>query len=138
MTEPALVILLATLGGGLGGIARFWVSGLVAEAYGETFPWGTLTVNVTGAAAIGVLAALLLAPGAHQATTAPLWAALVSGVLGSYTTVSSFSLQTLALVRNGEPIRAALNITGSLVLCLGAVTAGYLATLALLGQALTA
>ena len=132
MTEAALFILLAMLGGGLGGIARFWVSGVVAKAYGETFPWGTLTVNVSGAAAIGVLAALLLAPGAP---TSPLWAALVSGVLGSYTTVSSFSLQTLALVRNGEPIRAALNITGSLVLCLGAAAVGYLATLALLAGA---
>ena len=132
MTEAALVVLLATLGGGIGGVARFWVSGVVAKAYGETFPWGTLTVNVTGAAAIGVLAALLLAPGAHPGPTTPLWAALVSGLLGSYTTVSSFSLQTLALVRNGEPVRAALNITGSLVLCLGAAAGGYLATLALL------
>jgi len=135
MTEVALFILLAMLGGGLGGIARFWVSGVVARAYGETFPWGTLTVNVTGAAAIGVLAALLLAPDAHPGPTSPLWAGLVSGVLGSYTTVSSFSLQTLALVRNGEPIRAALNITGSLVLCLGAAAVGYLATLALLAGA---
>jgi len=135
MPEVALFILLAMLGGGVGGIARFWVSGVVAKTYGETFPWGTLTVNVTGAAAIGVLAALLLAPGAHPGPTAPLWAALVSGVLGSYTTVSSFSLQTLALVRNGEPIRAALNITGSLVLCLGAAAVGYLATLALLAGA---
>ena len=132
MTEATLFILLAMLGGGLGGIARFWLSGVVARAYGETFPWGTLTVNVSGAAAIGVLAALLLTPGAP---TSPLWAALVSGVLGSYTTVSSFSLQTLALVRNGEPIRAALNITGSLVLCLGAAAVGYLATLALLAGA---
>jgi len=135
MTEPALFVLLATLGGGLGGIARFWVSGLVARRFGELFPWGTLSVNVTGAGLIGVLAALLLQPGSHAAATAPLWAALVTGVLGSYTTVSSFSLQTLALVRNGEPLRAALNITGSLVLCLGAAAGGYRATLALLAGA---
>jgi fluoride exporter len=132
MTEVALFILLAMLGGGLGGVARFWVSGMVARRFGETFPWGTLTVNVTGSAAIGVLAALLLGAGGNAGATGPLWAALVSGVLGSYTTVSSFSLQTLALVRTGEPLRAALNITGSLVLCLGAAAAGYRATLALL------
>jgi len=132
MTEAALFILLATLGGGLGGVARFWVSGVVARRFGETFPWGTLTVNATGAAAIGVLAALLSGAGGNIGAAGPLWAALVSGVLGSYTTVSSFSLQTLALARNGEPLRAALNITGSLVLCLGAAAAAYRATLALL------
>lgn len=128
-------MLLATFGGGLGGLARFWVSGVVARRFGETFPWGTLTVNASGAAAIGVLAALLVGPGGQPGTASPLWAGLVTGVLGSYTTVSSFSLQTLALVRNGEPLRAALNITGSLVLCLGAAAGGYLATLALLAGA---
>ncbi len=132
MTEAALFILLATLGGGLGGVARFWVSGMVARRFGETFPWGTLAVNASGAAAIGVLAALLLGAGGDAEATGTLWAGLVSGVLGSYTTVSSFSLQTLALVRNGEPLSAVLNITGSLVLCLGAAAAGYRATLALL------
>jgi CrcB protein len=135
MAEAALFVLLATLGGGLGGIARFWVSGMVARRFGELFPWGTLTVNVTGSALIGGLAALLLVPDSQAAAMAPLWAALAAGVLGSYTTVSSFSLQTLALARNGERLRAALNVGGSLVLCLGAATLGYGGTAALLAGA---
>ena len=140
MIDTALFILLALLGGGLGGVGRFWLSGVVARRLGEAFPWATLTVNASGAALVGVLAALLLEPGGHTATMPPLWAGLVIGVLGSYTTVSSFSLQTLALARGGEPIRAALNVVASLVLCLGAAALGYFAVpglwtvLALLGR----
>ena len=89
---------------------------MVARRWGETFPWGTLAVNVTGAGAVGVLAAALLEPGSHAGTDLPLWTGLVGGLLGSYTTVSSFSLQTLALLRNGEPLRALLNVVGSLAL----------------------
>ncbi len=135
MTGLVLFVVLATLGGGLGGVARFWVSGLVTRRHGEDFPWGTLCVNVSGAALIGVLAALVLEPGSHAGATLPLGAALIVGVLGSYTTVSSFSLQTLALAQNGEPLRAALNIVGTLTLCLGAAAGGYCLTLALLDGA---
>ncbi|TVR95886.1 MAG: fluoride efflux transporter CrcB [Rhodospirillales bacterium] len=126
-------ILLVAIGGAVGGMARFWLSGVVARNYGETFPWGTMAVNVSGAAGIGVLAALLLADGTHAVEDAPRWALLAIGMLGSYTTVSSFSLQTLALLRDGEPQRAALNVAGSLVLCLGAAGAGYAAVLAIAG-----
>ena len=129
MTDWLLLLGLVAVGGGLGGVARFWISGMVARRWGETFPWGTLAVNVTGAGAVGVLAAVLLEPGSHAGAGLPLWAGLVGGLLGSYTTVSSFSLQTLALLRNGEPVRAALNVVGSLVLCLAAATLGYALTL---------
>ena len=127
------VIAAVALGGGLGSVARFWVSGVVAGRYGEIFPWGTLVVNVTGAAAIGVLAAALLAPdaqapGTHVIAHPTLWAGLVVGFLGSYTTVSSFSLQTLALARSGETGRALGNIALSLGLCLAAAAGGWLAT----------
>ncbi len=120
---------LVALGGGLGSMARFWVSGVIARRYGETFPWGTLVVNVTGAAAIGMLGALLLAPGTRTVAHPTVWAGLVSGLLGSYTTVSSFSLQTLALARSGEFGRALANIVLSLALCLAAAAATWLATL---------
>ena len=122
-----LNILLVAAGGGLGGMARFWVSGVVGRRYGETFPWGTLVVNVSGAASIGVLGALVLDPGPQPAGQETLWAGLAIGVLGSYTTVSSFSLQTLALMRSGEPLRAALNVLASVLLCLSAAAIGYLA-----------
>lgn len=112
--------LIVGLGGALGGIARFWVSGVVARWVGETFPWGTLVVNVSGSFTIGLLATLLPSAG-----DARLWLALVVGILGSYTTVSSFSLQTLALARDGEWLHAGLNILASVVLCLGAAVGGF-------------
>jgi CrcB protein len=134
MTAGALHILIVAAAGVLGGIARFWVSGLVARRIGERFPWGTLVVNTTGAIGIGILAALLPTFGAGGDGVLALWLALAVGVLGSYTTVSSFSLQTLALIRESEWLRAFLNIAGSLGLCLAATTAGYLSVLWILGR----
>jgi CrcB protein len=127
MTSIPVNILLVALGGALGGVARFWISGVVGRRYGETFPWGTLVVNVSGAACIGVLGRFLLTSDAPAAGPNPLWIVLVVGVLGSYTTVSSFSLQTLALLRAGEPMRAALNVGLSVVLCLSAAALGHAA-----------
>lgn len=118
-------------GSALGGLARFFVSGLVARAFGETFPWGTMVVNVSGAFAIGVLAALARRQG--LLTLPEAWPIAVTGFLGSYTTVSSFSLQTLALAREGEWFRAAGNIVLSLALCLTAAALGMAAALELTG-----
>jgi CrcB protein len=114
-----------------GGMARFWLSGLVARRVGETFPWGTMVINVSGAFVIGVLAA----SAANHATFAAVrpWQFAVTGFLGCYTTVSSFSLQTLALARDGETIRATWNLVLSVSLCLAAVTAGFSAGVHFLG-----
>lgn len=111
------------LGSVLGGIARFWLSGLVARRVGETFPWGTLVINVSGAFVIGVLAASAAGHGALAAVRP--WQFAVTGFLGCYTTVSSFSLQTLALARDGEMARASGNLLLSLFFCLAAVAAGF-------------
>lgn len=111
------------LGAAIGGPMRFFVSGMVARHVGETFPWGTLVVNVSGAFLIGALAAILSAAGMNSAT-AP-WLFAVTGILGSYTTVSSFSLQTLRLAQDGEPQRALSNVGMSLGFCLIAVAAGF-------------
>ncbi|ULB12447.1 fluoride efflux transporter CrcB (plasmid) [Cereibacter azotoformans] len=121
---------LVALGGALGGMLRYAISGLVARRWGESFPWGTLVVNVTGAAMIGTLAALILAPGDHSVLRPSLWLVFVTGVMGSYTTVSSFSLQTLALLRQGETARALANAAGSVVLCVGAAGLAMAAVLA--------
>jgi CrcB protein len=131
VTQP---LILVALGGALGGVVRFWVSGLVARRFGERFPWGTLAVNVTGSAAIGALAALALDPAGHAVLRQPLWLGLAVGVLGSYTTVSSFALQTLSLAQAREGVRAALNVALSVVLCLAAAASGYAATAALVGR----
>jgi CrcB protein len=111
------------LGSAVGGMARFFFSGFVGRRIGETFPWGTMVVNVTGAFAIGLIAA---AADARLLFDAPdVWALIVTGFLGSYTTVSSFSLQTLALARDGDWLRAGGNVLFSLGLCLCAVALGF-------------
>lgn len=110
-------------GSALGGAARFLVAGVVTRAIGRRFPWGTMAVNVTGSLALGALAGHAAARGIDPV----LWQAAAVGFLGSYTTVSSFSAETLALVRGGAPGRAAGNVGLSLALCLGAAGAGFAA-----------
>jgi fluoride exporter len=125
MSVTALHLLAVALGGAAGGSARFWISGIVARRFGERFPWGTLVVNVTGATLIGAAAGLALAGQATAIGRPSAWVLLVIGVLGSYTTVSSFSYQTLGLLRAGEPGRAAANVAASVSLCLGAAAIAY-------------
>jgi fluoride exporter len=104
------------IGGALGSVGRFWLSGAIAQRFGETFPAGTLLVNISGSLIIGFFAALTGPDGR-------IWASpnfrqfFMIGVLGGYTTFSSFSLQTLTLARDGEWLFATLNALGSLVLC---------------------
>jgi CrcB protein len=118
-------VIWVSLGSVFGGMARFWLSGFVARRVGETFPWGTMVINVSGAFLIGVLAASAAGHGAFAAARP--WQFAVTGFLGCYTTVSSFSLQTFALARDGERLLAAWNLLLSLSLCLLAVAAGFAA-----------
>ena len=126
MSVTALHLLAVALGGALGGVTRVWLAGVVTRQLGERFPWGTLVVNVSGAGLIGLAAALALGNDGSAMASPSAWALLVIGVLGSYTTVSSFSYQTLALLRAGEPGRAAANVAASLILCLGAAALAWL------------
>ena len=112
------------LGSVLGAMARYFISGFVARRVGETFPWGTLFINVSGAFAIGVFGGLALDDKSLFAASDP-WLFAVTGFLGAYTTVSSFSLQTLTLARDGERARAASYVVISVVLCLAAVALGF-------------
>jgi fluoride exporter len=123
-------LLLVCLGGALGGMARFFLSGFIARRVGETFPWGTMVVNVSGAFAVGVIAHAV----ARDAMPA-IWAFAVTGCLGCYTTVSSFSLQTLALAREGEWLRAGGNVLLSVFLSLGGAALGFAAGSLLIGGA---
>jgi CrcB protein len=118
------------LGSGLGGVARFALSGFVAHHFGEMFPWGTLIVNVTGSFAIGLFATFTSSDG-RVFVGATSRQFVMTGVLGGFTTFSSFSLQTLALARDGEWLRAGGNAGGSCVLCLVAVWLGHITALAL-------
>ncbi len=118
------------VGGALGSVARFWCSGLAARHFGETFPWGALLVNVAGSFAIGFFAALT-APDGRWLVPSRFREFFMIGVCGGYTTFSSFSIQTLSLVEDGEWFRAGANVVLSVVLCLGAVWLGHVAALSL-------
>lgn len=112
------------IGSAFGGMARYAVSGFVAKHIGETFPWGTVLVNISGALVIGAFAGCVAPSGALEGNFAVRQLVIV-GLCGGYTTFSSFSLQTLNLVRDGEWMRAFGNIAISVVACLLAVWAGY-------------
>ncbi len=117
--------LLIAIGGALGSVMRFAMSGFVAHHAGETFPWGTLLVNVLGSFIIGFFATFTGPDGRYLVNSAGRQF-FMTGVLGGFTTFSSFSLQTLALSREGEWLRAGGNVVGSVVLCLVAVWIGHL------------
>lgn len=125
-----MLYLLVGLGGALGSMARFWASGLIANQLGETFPWGTLVVNVTGSFIIGFVATMT-GPDGRVFAGSNTRQFIMTGICGGYTTFSSFSLQTLNLVREDEWLRAGGNITGSVVACLVAIWLGHLAAAAL-------
>jgi fluoride exporter len=118
------------IGSALGGAARYWCSGFAASRIGETFPWGTLMVNVIGSFVIGFFATLTAPDGRFLVGTTARQFVMV-GICGGYTTFSSFSLQTLNLARDGEWFRACANIGLSVVLCMLAVWLGLVAAAAL-------
>ena len=121
-----LLYLWVGLGSAIGGILRFWLSGLLAATkLGATFPLGTLFVNVTGSFIIGFFNASTSTDGRFFAPAA-MRTFFMIGICGGYTTFSSFSLQTLELARDEAWGAAFANIALSLLLCLAAVAAGHL------------
>lgn len=115
-------------GSALGGVGRYWFSGVVARSFGESFPWGTILVNVSGCLVIGFFATITGPDGRWLASSTARQFVMV-GVLGGYTTFSSFSLQTLSLLRDGEWLNAGWNVLLSVVLCLVAVWLGHAAAM---------
>ena len=111
------------IGSALGGIARYWFSGVVARLIGETFPWGTLFINVIGSFIIGFFATLT-GPDGRILVPSVARQFVMIGLCGGFTTFSSFSLQTLNLATDGEYLYAGLYIVLSVVLCLIAVWLG--------------
>jgi CrcB protein len=122
-----IAYLWVALGGALGSVARFWVNGLISEKFGATFPWGTLVINITGSFVIGVIGALAIPEGRMDSPSRQFATQfLMIGVCGGYTTFSSFSLQTLNLLRDREWLYAGGNVLLSVVLCMIAVWLGWL------------
>ena len=110
-------------GGAIGSALRFAMSSWIAEATRSTFPWGTLTINVLGSLVVGVFTGLTGPDG--PLLVSPAGRAFVTiGILGGFTTFSSFSLQTMLLLQDGQWISAAGNILSSVGLCLLAAGAG--------------
>ena len=114
--------ILIALAGLIGTLLRYWLSGYVARQYGETFPWGTMAVNLIGCLAAG---ALFYATEERFLINPTLRTVILIGLLGGFTTFSSYGLQTFALLRDGEFLLASLNIVASNVLGLFMVWAGY-------------
>jgi CrcB protein len=125
--ESLMMLYLAVaLGGAIGSAGRFFLSGVIANAFGETFPLGTLVINITGSFVIGFFGTLT-APDGRLLVSPTTRQFVMVGICGGYTTFSSFSLQTLNLMRDEEWLYAGANIVGSVVLCLIGVWLGHLA-----------
>jgi len=128
---PVLRLLLVGLAGLAGTLCRYWLSGALARRYGEAFPAGTLAVNLLGCFAAGLLFHLMHERAAFSETAR---AVVFVGLLGGFTTFSSYGLQTFELLRDGRAGVAALNVVASNLLGVLAVFAGY-ASAKLLGGA---
>lgn len=118
--------LLIMAGGAAGSGARYFCSGLVADLAGPAFPWGTIAVNVAGSFLIGFFNTVS-GPDGRLFVSTETRQFVMLGVLGGFTTFSSFSLQTLNLMRDGEWLPASANIGFSFTLCLFAVWLGHIA-----------
>ncbi len=108
-------------GGAIGALLRFWVSTGVYQLLGRGFPWGTLAVNVLGSFLMGLLFVLFLERGL---VSTELRAAVLVGLLGSFTTFSTFSMETLSPIEQADYLKALLNAMSSLLVCLLACWAG--------------
>ncbi|MDP1724807.1 MAG: fluoride efflux transporter CrcB [Alphaproteobacteria bacterium] len=120
-----MIYIWIALGSALGGMARYWCSEFVAANVGETFPWGTLIVNIIGSFIIGLFVAIT-GPDGRFIINQEIRLFITIGVCGGFTTFSSFSIQTLNLVLEGDFLRAGANIILSVSLCLIFVWLGYI------------
>ena len=118
-----LQILAIAGGGALGALGRFWMSNGIYRLLGRDLPWGTLAVNILGSFLMGLLFILFI----ERMSVGPeLRAAVLVGFLGAFTTFSTFSIETLALIQEGYPGRAFLNVGLSVLICLAACQLGLM------------
>jgi fluoride exporter len=114
-------VLLVFLGSGLGGVARYGVQALSQSLFGTDFPYGTVSVNVVGSFFIVVVMHLGLTAQAISPEARLFW---TTGILGGFTTYSSFNYETIALAQRGEVFAAVANVALTVVLCLGSGALG--------------
>lgn len=111
-------LLFIALGGAGGALARHWISNLVHSSANSHFPWGTLTVNLLGSFCIGLMYVVIVERGLIH----PDWRSVsMVGFLGAFTTFSTFSLETIALLENGQPVAALGYVLLSVFICIFAV-----------------
>ena len=114
-------ILFIATGGAVGALLRFWMSTGIYTLFGRSFPYGTLSVNVTGSLLMGLCYVFLF----ERLDVGVQWrAGLMIGLLGAFTTFSTFSIETLNLIEAGQQIRAGMNILLSVTLCIIGCWAG--------------
>lgn len=118
-----MIYLAIALGGALGSVLRYWVSTIIDPRLGPEFPWGTLFANITGCVLIGFFANL---SGSESRFLGSVEGRLffITGICGGYTTFSSFSLQTVSLLKDGDTARAIIYIVASVLICLLGVWLG--------------
>jgi fluoride exporter len=116
--------LLVMIGGAIGSLARYALS-VAALPISQSLPWGTIAINILGSFVIGLFGTFTLANGRFPVSEEARILVMV-GLCGGFTTFSSFSLQTLDLLRSGAILRAAINVVASVVLCVLAVALGHL------------
>ncbi len=117
-------IILVALGGGIGSVSRFLISSAINKWSTQPFLWGTLSVNVLGSLAVGILWAFFDVESSSQ----NLKIFLIIGILGGFTTFSSFSLEVINLFKSGELRVAILYIIATNIFSIAAAFGGYLAT----------
>jgi len=125
-----MMLVAVALGGALGASLRYLTGGWALRTFGTAFPYGTLTVNVAGSLAMGILAAIFIARG--QGTGSPVAAFAMTGVLGGFTTFSAFSLDAVVLLEKGRMLAAMTYIGGSVAASIIALFVGLSLTRAML------
>ena len=115
-------LLFIACGGAAGSVMRFGVSSVVYSFLGRAFPYGTLTVNVAGSFLMGLMSVFLI----EKFSVSTEWrAAILIGFLGAFTTFSTFSLETMQLIQQGELSKAGLNMLISVFSCILAIWIGF-------------
>jgi CrcB protein len=111
------------IGAALGGVARYYLGSAVQQRVGVTFPWGTLLINVSGSLLLGFIVRYALAT---PSVSVEMRALLTTGFCGGYTTFSTYSYETAALLEDGQYQRAGLYAVGSMVIALAATFCGFI------------
>jgi CrcB protein len=124
-----MIYVWVAVGGALGSVARFALANAMVVATGSEFPWGTLLINVLGSFVISFFG-MLTGTWPRFAVPYEVRVFVTVGLCGGFTTFSSFSLQTIDLIRTGQAGRAGVYVAASVILCLAACALGFAAAAA--------